>query len=93
MDAIFLNQYMLEQPEVITSWIHDYLSTPTVLSDHNILDITLKHSAMRITTNHFEENKAQLSEFNYSNADWGKVNQALSEINCNNLFQGKEEYS
>ena len=61
--------------------IYHYLSTPTVLSDHKILDITLNYSPKRITTNHFEENN--LSKFNYSNADCDKLNQALSEINWN----------
>jgi hypothetical protein len=91
MDAFFLNQYILEPTrgnnilDLALSnneqLIHHYLSTPTVLSDHNILDITLNYSQNRVTTNNFEENKAPLSKFNYNNADWDKMNQALNEIN------------
>ena len=33
--------------------VHHYLSTPTMLSGHNILDITLNYRLKRITTNHF----------------------------------------
>ena len=36
--------------------VNHNLSTPTVLSDQNILDITLNYSQKRVnTTNHFEE--------------------------------------
>ena len=79
MDTIFLNQYILEPTRGNNTLdlalssneqvIHHYLSTPTVLSNHTILDITLNYSPKWITTNHFEENKTPLSTFNYSNAD------------------------
>ena len=93
MDAIFLNQYILEPTRGNNildlafsnneQLIHHYLSTPTVLSHHNILDITPTYSPKQITINQFDENKAPLSKFNYSNADWDKLNQMLSKINLN----------
>jgi len=93
MNAIFLNQYILKTTRGNNildlalnnneQLIHHYLSTPTVLSDHIILDISINFSPKWVTTNHFGENKAPLSTFNYSNADWDKLNQALNEINWN----------
>jgi len=71
--------------------IHHYLSTLTVFSDHIFIEITLNYSPKWITTDHFEENKASVSKFNYSNAYWDKLNQALGEINWNTALE--EEYT
>ena len=97
MDTLFLNQFILKPTRGNNTLdlalsnnellIHDYLSTPTTFSDHNILDITLNYNQQRIPTDNSNESKTPLSKFNYSNADCDQLNHALKKLNHNSKKQ------
>jgi len=102
IDVIFLNQYILESTRGNNilglalcnneQLIHHYLWTPTVFSNHNILEITLKYSPKQITTNYFEENKNPLSKFNNSNSEWVWQTEPSAKWNKLEYCSGRRMY-
>lgn len=97
-DDLFLTQYILKPTRaksildlVFTNnnnLIYNYEVTPTIYSDHNILDLTLNYQTQsQATSNPNPKSSPYLSLLNFHSAEWTKINLKLNSINWDVVFK------